>query len=1354
MITRVFSFLLPFLFSFSLASAQNVSQVAFVAFNADGGDDFAFVTLNTISANTTIYLSDNEILNDSSLSAGEGILAWSNINSTPAGTVIIVNGASSSSSITVNIGNAQRISGNFNLSASGDALIAYQGPTENKVSHWLSAIENSANEAGNINSTNLIQNQCYIQFNQTTSPDGGYYQGPRNGEANFGAYKTLIQDATNWQEDVSNGLSILPISSSSFTTTGSSLAQLLMKSFSNSIDTIAQQGDAAHQISAFKVKALNGSTSILDISLAFSGNYAASDFDSFQLRTSNGDFSNSTLLKNASADSLINDSLNLSNLNLTLSSGDSLVLHLLARLDSNAAINHNFQLRDIDFTLSQGQSIDSTHNSFLHHIIALKPELVFNSPNFSVRNDTLAQGIGNHPIHSFQLESRFKPVNLVSLNADLQGNLSSADIDEIKLWTSQDTSFNPLEDQLIAATNFMDSSGTIQLTAINYSLTKNNTENFFISLDLSCSAQVARSFRVSSIDSSHIKFDRDVETIGSVNAGASIFIKELATPSAKDLNYQLQGSNLSVSWINPDCIDETLVFIHNQVFSDSISGQYNVNSNSISDSLNDSLVDGAKAVYAGLASATMVTGLSAGQNYYCSLFTRNGTKWSRAQSFNFFLANDPALIISQYYEGQSNDKWIEITNVGDTAIDLSSFYLARWSNTSVPNASATSSNQLSGLLSSGSSILMQHSSAAKPLYASGTSGGSLAFNGNDALAICRNSAEWENRIDCIYSNGIWGENTSFYRKAWVLSPNRDISVLDGTGEWIEVPIGQVDTVSLGISARLGEHESALPSGDFTFNGSIWLPQDPEGLSTTQNSIVIQSGSATFNANVDCSFLQILNQARLEITNGSCITIEDSLINDGEINLSDNALILQKDTTSLNPNSGHGSYSIKKVYQATAVDRFKFWSSPLGDALIESCFSNTNPSDRYYFHSGGHNSGYRSFTAGTMQAGRVYAITPNMPVNLNQLNFSDSVVFQGDTLNNGEIRLSIDSLNPGDYIFLGNPYPSPIDFNLFLAENPNLNASVWYWDASPNDKTNSAFAVWNNQGAVAVGNSKKASPSNIIPAMQGFIVRAGQNIGTLSQYNFIFKNSMRVASGSTNLPFFKSTSSNLKIRLRLRSQKAESFCLISSDSNATEQFDENYDAPIYKANQNQSFYSLAEQRHLSIQSLDLKLEAVDIVPLGIDAWHAGNYTIILDTSSILDSNVSIILVDSLNSFERDLKSQAYSFQISQVGIDTSRFFLKIGQESLSNIATENNELSSIEVFQNSAGNIELNLSDLSPHYDEVQLLNLNSQLLEKWSIEPEQKRYSLPLSESRRGLFLLNLYSDKGRRQSLKIYLYP
>ncbi len=1349
---RVFTFFVPLLlFSVSLLG-QSTDQIAFIAFNADGNDDFAFVTLSTINANTTIFFSDNEIVNDSTLNSGEGILSWSNSNITPAGTAVIVNNASSSSSITTNLGAVASVSGNFNLSASGDGLIAYEGPTEDQVSHWLSAIENSNNKVGNIQLTNLIQDQSYIQFHQTSSPDGGAYTGIRNGAASYLSYKAFINDANNWQEDVSNGLSILPISAFPFTTVATSSTQLLLETTNPISDTIPLQGDTAHHIAAFKVKSANGSTSIMDISFSFSGTYQSSDFISFQLRTSTGSVTNSALLAQISSDSLTNDSLGFRNLNLSFNNNDSLVLHLLAKIDTNAIIGSTFQVNSLDLNISLGTVIDSSHFFQVHHIEALKPITAYRPLNLFLNQDSIMPDSSNYLTYALQVKSQYKSVNLLSLTANLQGNLASSDIDFFKLWHSADTLFNPQEDQLLAAANLIDTNGAVEFRTINYGLAKNEWQTFFISVDLSCAAQLGKSFRISALDSSNFKFDQSVGTSGYLVASSHTTIVKASVPLVKNISWHLLGTEVSINWANSNCIDETLVFIHDHVFNDSLSGSYSVNSNYYSDQLNDTLASGAVAVYAGLFKGAQIKGLKAGKNYYCSIYNRQGNRYSQAKSFSFYLADDPALIISQYYEGQSNDKWIEISNVGDTAIDLSEFYLARWSNTSTPSGAASSSNQLSGILLAGNSLLMQHSSATNPLYASGTSGGSLAFNGNDAMAICRISADWENRIDCIYSNGYWGANTSFYRKAWVLDPNRGQSLLDGLGEWIEVNISLVDSSGIGQTTRLGEHESGLATGDFTYNGSVWLPQDPNGISTNQNSIVIQSGTATFSANLNCSYLQVLQQARLNVSNAAIISIQDSLNNEGVISISGNASILQQDTGLVNPNSGQGSFIFHKVYEATAVDRFKFWSSPLKDALIENSFSNTNPLDRYYFHPGGLSPGYKSYPAGKMEAGKAYALTPNIPSSFSQVNFQDSVIFRGDSLLNGRVSIEMDSLSPGDYVFLGNPYPSPIDYQLFLAENPSLNSSVWYWDASPNDKSNSAFAVWNNQGAISIGHSKKASPTNIIPAMQGFIVRMGQNFSSNSNYIFTFNNGMRVGAGSVNPPFFKTSSYSVKIKLGLRSQKSESYCLISSENQASAEFDEKFDAPIYKANQNQSFYSLAADKQLSIQALDLKPTEVQIVPLGIDAWHTGSYTIMLDTSSRLDSSTSITLIDSLMSFERDLRSQAYSFQITSLGPDTNRFYLKIGEEKNDNLSSAFTESLDWEVWQNSRGQLEIKLVGAYQDFDSAELYNSSSQLIEQWTLSPGENHYSLNFSESRSGIFYLSLGSKGKQSKAVKVFL--
>jgi len=97
------------------------------------------------------------------------------------------------------------------------------------------------------------------------------------------------------------------------------------------------------------------------------------------------------------------------------------------------------------------------------------------------------------------------------------------------------------------------------------------------------------------------------------------------------------------------------------------------------------------------------------------------------------------VIISQYYEGASNNKWIEVTNVGDAVVDLTDYYIARWSGTDTPSGSPTNFSKLSDIgitsIAVGEVILFQNSSAVLPSYATGTHTTATYFNGDDPVAL-------------------------------------------------------------------------------------------------------------------------------------------------------------------------------------------------------------------------------------------------------------------------------------------------------------------------------------------------------------------------------------------------------------------------------------------------------------------------------------------------------------------------------------------------------------------------------------------------------------------------------------------
>lgn len=92
------------------------------------------------------------------------------------------------------------------------------------------------------------------------------------------------------------------------------------------------------------------------------------------------------------------------------------------------------------------------------------------------------------------------------------------------------------------------------------------------------------------------------------------------------------------------------------------------------------------------------------------------------------------LFISEYIEGSSNNKYIEIFNGTGTTVDLSDYRLQLFSNGA---SSPSPNNQLSGIIADGEVVVYKNSSAALTLPDGVTaeSNTAVAFSGDDAIAL-------------------------------------------------------------------------------------------------------------------------------------------------------------------------------------------------------------------------------------------------------------------------------------------------------------------------------------------------------------------------------------------------------------------------------------------------------------------------------------------------------------------------------------------------------------------------------------------------------------------------------------------
>ncbi len=111
-----------------MATTLSTGDIAIIGVNSDNPDDFSFVLLIDIEANTEIRFTDSGWLDTNQFRSNEGAFKYTAPTNLSAGTVInfgndAVNFASDNDADVGNNG--------FNLSSSGDQVIAFQGTSTN-----------------------------------------------------------------------------------------------------------------------------------------------------------------------------------------------------------------------------------------------------------------------------------------------------------------------------------------------------------------------------------------------------------------------------------------------------------------------------------------------------------------------------------------------------------------------------------------------------------------------------------------------------------------------------------------------------------------------------------------------------------------------------------------------------------------------------------------------------------------------------------------------------------------------------------------------------------------------------------------------------------------------------------------------------------------------------------------------------------------------------------------------------------------------------------------------------------------------------------------------------------------------
>lgn len=451
------------------------------------------------------------------------------------------------------------------------------------------------------------------------------------------------------------------------------------------------------------------------------------------------------------------------------------------------------------------------------------------------------------------------------------------------------------------------------------------------------------------------------------------------------------------------------------------------------------------------------------------------------------------------------------------------------------------------------------------------------------------------------------------------------------------------------SPEVSLYKKMVPS--VTWNGTAWS-------NTT-------GPDASLSAIIDADYSGPAFTAQsLTVNGGKTLTVTDyvstgDVTNNGNIIVADSANFVQVGTFTA------GAVSTFKVRKTTKpVKRLAYinWSSPMNSStqtLKQFSFGKkadgTNQStegtvnSRFFTYK---DNAFVSVDPGAafIPAAGYLIRTPNDFITAPQV---FNAQFEGQIPNSGTINYSHDTIG-GDFVMLGNPYPSAISIADFLAANTGITQTVYVWNSQAEMDANGQYTGSNYNTYSTTGEVPLGTMDGYLPVGQAFFV---QRDGIPATTPFVFNDTMRqtVHDGVFSR---KATADRFWLELTTPSGSKPQM-LFGFNAAATAGYDTEYDAGLIGTNAD-ALYTTVNHRKLVIDAHGA-FSAEDRFALQADFSTAGMYTIrVLKAEGIFADSQKIWLKDRQTGTTILISEQPYSFT-AQRGSVTDRFTLQFNPD---------------------------------------------------------------------------------------------
>lgn len=444
-----------------------------------------------------------------------------------------------------------------------------------------------------------------------------------------------------------------------------------------------------------------------------------------------------------------------------------------------------------------------------------------------------------------------------------------------------------------------------------------------------------------------------------------------------------------------------------------------------------------------------------------------------------------------------------------------------------------------------------------------------------------------------------------------------------------------------------------PGQGTTWNGTEWSHGEPH-----MSKPAIIAGNYNENTDLTACTLTVTNNAQVVIRKNRNLELRGALnVVSGSVLIENRANLIQTDNV-----QNTGNISIQRETLNLRRLDYVMWSAPITGQTLQgfSPLTSATPTSRFYTYNTETNFYNSITTPGSHQfeMGKSYLI--RVPNNHSNNPAKWTGTFTG-VPNNGNITVALADHGDGKrYNAVGNPYPSPLSVDAFLAANSaNIKGALYLW-RKRNGSSNSAYATYNNgvmvsngdenlEGELA-GNLHPFGASKSLGVGQGFIVEAKAGATQL-----VFNNSMR--TDDNNVKMMRSaqpTGDRLWVNLTNAAGVFSQMAVVY-DETATTNATDDFDAKLFSDSDNT--IAALEQGEKYVINGRSAFQIFDVVPVAVKAETAGTHTISIARAQGRFAGSQVVLLhDKLTGAIVNLRKAGYTF-LSEAGEFNNRFEIR-------------------------------------------------------------------------------------------------